>query len=123
MEPRDFKDPKYVRWRKAIFARDKFTCQMPGCPRATRSLNAHHIKRWASFPQLRYVVANGISLCRTCHQRVCGREEEFEPTLMGIVANKQGGDVRLAFLMMKHSEAKNDGDGEAEGELEVPGPA
>jgi thymidine kinase len=29
---------------------------------------AHHIKPWISFPELRFVGANGITLCHPCHK-------------------------------------------------------
>jgi hypothetical protein len=52
-------------WRDKVFIRDNYTCQTCGI-RGGR-LEAHHIKRWADYPKLRYVVSNGITLCRTCH--------------------------------------------------------
>jgi hypothetical protein len=51
--PRDFKDPRYVRWRNAVYRRDKWACRMPGCPGLSKALNAHHIRRWANYPNLR----------------------------------------------------------------------
>ena len=58
---RNYDDPVYAEWRKRIFSRDKHKCQMPGCG-YKRALNAHHIKRWADAPYLRYDVDNGITL-------------------------------------------------------------
>lgn len=53
------------KWSLAVRARD-------GCCRdcgATVGLQAHHLKPWASFPELRYDVGNGVTLCGGCHAR------------------------------------------------------
>lgn len=52
-------------WRKAVFNRDDYTCQMCGV-RGTY-LEADHIKPWAYFPHLRHELSNGRTLCRKCH--------------------------------------------------------
>ena len=61
---RNFKDPKYIQWRKDVYKRDGFKCQWPNCNQ-NRKLNAHHIKNWANFPGLRFVIDNGITLLKT----------------------------------------------------------
>jgi 5-methylcytosine-specific restriction endonuclease McrA len=57
----------YARWRRDIFRRDRFTCQKCGDDRGG-NLNAHHVKAFATFPELRYNVDNGITLCVRCHR-------------------------------------------------------
>lgn len=52
-------------WRKAVFARDDYTCQMCGV-RGTY-LEADHIKPWAYFKELRHEITNGRTLCKPCH--------------------------------------------------------
>lgn len=54
-----------VEWRKAVFERDDYTCQFCGV-RGTY-LEADHIKPWAYFPELRFEISNGRTLCRKCH--------------------------------------------------------
>jgi hypothetical protein len=52
-------------WRKAVFQRDNFTCQK--CGQSGGRLVAHHIFNFADFPEYRFLVENGITLCRKCH--------------------------------------------------------
>lgn len=57
---------EYSIWRKAIFERDNYTCQE--CGERGGHLNAHHIKPFSIFPELRLDMNNGISLCNDCHK-------------------------------------------------------
>ena len=56
---------EYILWRSNVFERDLYTCQK--CKKMGVYLMAHHIKQWSKYPELRYVVSNGITLCRDCH--------------------------------------------------------
>ena len=85
---RNFKDPQYIAWRKNVYKRDKFKCQWPNCCNKTK-LNAHHIKNWAQFPGLRFVIDNGITLCRYHHDLIKGLEESYASSFMRIVASKK----------------------------------
>lgn len=53
-------------WRDIIFKRDNWTCQQ--CNLKGVFLEAHHIKSWAHYPELRFDIANGITLCKECHK-------------------------------------------------------
>jgi len=57
----------YVEWRDAVYRRDYWTCQC--CGEKPKSIVAHHIFPFADFPDLRYEVWNGITLCRSCHAK------------------------------------------------------
>lgn len=85
---RNFKDPQYIEWRKNIYKRDNFKCQWPNC-KQNKKLNAHHIKNWANFPGLRFIIDNGITLCKYHHDMIKGLEEIYAPTFMRIIASKK----------------------------------
>lgn len=53
------------KWVNAIVSRDKATCQH--CGATGVELHAHHIKSYKDFPDLRFDVDNGITLCFKCH--------------------------------------------------------
>lgn len=58
---------RYKEWRKAVFTRDDFTCI--NCGKRGGWLEADHIKPWAWYIDLRYVVDNGRTLCKNCHKQ------------------------------------------------------
>lgn len=73
------KDPERGRyrakmWIKAIKDRDGWTCTKCG---STDRLHAHHIKPWRYYPDLRYDLNNGVTLCYTCHEAAHGRGWKF----------------------------------------------
>lgn len=76
-DPRDYKSPEYTKWREDIKKRDNHQCQWPGCLSRTQ-IQVHHIKTWANYPGMRFVTANGITLCRKCHDSIKGKEADFE---------------------------------------------
>jgi len=84
---RNYSDPLYVRWRKQVYSRDGHSCQLCG---SKKLLEAHHIKRWSDFPQLRFDPNNGVTLCRVCHKKVTSSEENWEALFIKIVARNNG---------------------------------
>ena len=64
-----------VEWRNKVFERDNYTCQECGMQ---GKLECHHIKLWSKYPEYRYDVNNGITLCKKCHRKIRGNEEELE---------------------------------------------
>jgi len=58
--------PEYKEWRKNVYERDKYTCQV--CNQIGYDLNAHHLENYADNPELRITLENGITLCEDCHK-------------------------------------------------------
>ena len=56
------------RWAKTIYERDNWNCQ--SCGKHGGKLHAHHILSFAKFPNKRFDISNGITLCETCHRKV-----------------------------------------------------
>jgi hypothetical protein len=54
-------------WREAVFARDNWTCQNCGDNKGG-NLQAHHIKSFSEYEELRFALDNGITLCIDCHK-------------------------------------------------------
>jgi len=51
-----------------VFKRDNYTCQHCGSGKVGgRKLHTHHIKPFATHPDLRFEMSNLITLCDKCH--------------------------------------------------------
>ena len=85
---RNYDDPLYKEFRSAVRKRDKSTCQYPGCG-CRKRVHVHHIKRWADYPGLRYLVENGICLCAYHHSLTKGNEEQYERLFYEIIRGRK----------------------------------
>ncbi len=57
---------EYKLWREAVLKRDNHICIWCG---AIKNLEVDHIKPFADYPELRFAIDNGRTLCRECHKK------------------------------------------------------
>ena len=64
---------EYRNWRNSVFERDNFTCQKCFAKNGngkTIYLEAHHLKSFSKYPELRLDISNGVTLCKLCHNLI-----------------------------------------------------
>jgi len=59
---------EYEIWRNKVYRKDYWTCRL--CGYKGQKIVAHHLKLFSEFPELRFSIDNGITLCRSCHAKV-----------------------------------------------------
>lgn len=57
---------EYKNWREAVFSRDGWRCVWCGFK---GYVEADHIKSFALYPDLRFDINNGRTLCKPCHKK------------------------------------------------------
>jgi len=57
---------EYKLWREAVFKRDNWTCIWCGFH---GYVQADHIKPFCDYPELRFAIDNGRTLCVPCHKK------------------------------------------------------
>ena len=60
------KSEEYKLWRKSVFERDNYICIWCG---KNGGVEADHIKPFSLFPELRFAIDNGRTLCKECHRK------------------------------------------------------
>jgi hypothetical protein len=75
-------------WHKEVFTKDDYTCRK--CKVKGGRLHAHHIQNFAQYPELRFVVSNGITFCRDCHilfHKIYGRRNNNQQQITEFLSN------------------------------------
>lgn len=65
-------------WRKEVYKRDGWKCKI-GNNDCRGHITAHHILPWRDYPELRYDINNGITLCFGHHPRKWREENRLSP--------------------------------------------
>jgi hypothetical protein len=77
---------KYKKWREAVLKRDNYTCQLCGI---NECLEVDHIKTWSKYPEHRFDISNGMTLCKICHKKYGWNYfKEENPKKISTTANK-----------------------------------
>ena len=62
---------EYKIWRTEIFKRDRWTCVECGYrSKSSKDIQADHIKPFSLYPELRFDLDNGRTLCVPCHRAI-----------------------------------------------------
>ncbi len=69
----------------SVKKRDNWKCRIAD-ENCKGRLEAHHILNWIDYPELRYELTNGITLCHAHHPKGRKREAELSPYLQKLVA-------------------------------------
>jgi 5-methylcytosine-specific restriction endonuclease McrA len=76
---------EYKEWRLKVYKRDGYRCKMPACNSNSRDIAAHHIFSKKLYPEKRFVLSNGITLCKSCHEKTYGIEYQFVDVLVRVI--------------------------------------
>ena len=71
-------------WSNDVKKRDNFKCRINNQDCEGR-IEAHHILGWTEYPELRYEINNGITLCHAHHPRKRAEEKLLIPEFQRLV--------------------------------------
>lgn len=81
----DRRSSMYREWRKKVWLRDNFKCKIAN-PDCKGRIEAHHILGYTEYPELRFDINNGITLCHHHHPQKRKDEMELSPYFQQLVA-------------------------------------
>ena len=79
-------DSLYCEWRKQVWRRDNFKCKIANA-NCNGRIEAHHILGWSEYPELRYQINNGITLCHAHHPRKRAEEKRMQVAFQQLVSS------------------------------------
>ena len=77
-------DSAYKVWRNNVLKRDKTKCRIANGD-CSGYLIVHHILGWSNYPELRYQINNGITLCQAHHPLKRAEEKRLIPIFQELV--------------------------------------
>jgi len=78
-------DTRYRQWMFSVKNRDNWVCRIAD-NNCNGRLEAHHILNWKDYPELRYEINNGITLCQAHHPQGRENEAKLSPFFQELVA-------------------------------------
>jgi len=93
---KEYKCQEYKNFVNNVLKRDDYTCQYCGIKNGCGKnvdLQIHHIKSYAEYPNLRFDITNGITLCKECHnntKRNKKRPDRIDKIFIKKICNKCG---------------------------------
>jgi len=81
----DRRSSAYANWRKDVLKRDNNKCKINNKDCKGR-LEVHHILSYTNYPELRYDINNGITLCHAHHPRTRAKEKRLSPYFKELVS-------------------------------------
>ena len=88
-------------WKRKVLIRDDFKCRNLNCKHNSHKLNVHHILEFAKYPEFRFEVWNGITLCLDCHKEI-HKKPENRTFKIKFVSGKVRITERSMLLIEKH---------------------
>jgi len=82
---RHSKSSAYKEWKLTVKKRDGWKCRIDN-EDCRGQLDAHHILPWKDYPELRYKINNGITLCQAHHPKKRAEEKRLIPFFTGLVS-------------------------------------
>jgi len=86
-------DVAIIYWRKSIYGKDKYKCQIFNKDCKGR-IEAHHILPWSEYPELRYEIKNGITLCQYHHPKKRDEVQRLIPFFQSMVEVREVNNVK-----------------------------
>ena len=81
-------NPNDKQWKYQVYKRDYFKCKINNNSCSGR-IEAHHILSWKDYPELRFNINNGITLCQFHHPRKRKDELRLIPKFRKLVGSKE----------------------------------
>lgn len=79
--------PLHKQWSRDVKNRDGWKCKISNNNCSGR-LESHHILGWNQYPELRYQLNNGITLCHAHHPRKRTDEARLSPYFQSLIEDK-----------------------------------